>query len=220
MEKNAIGNISRLCGSVDGKASLSHISRSKNFYVFPLRVARLSGVEDLINVVCDESKLSSLEPDAHGMLRVTGELRSYNNKSGAGNKLIIFVYAKSLEFCDGEAENSISLQGTVCKRPSLRLTPLGRKICDLLIAVNRPFGRSDYLPCIAWGEYARAASFFAVGDMVMLKGRIQSRSYIKNIDGIQARKTAFEVSASSVERITGELKRAEVRNLMSQNNRQ
>lgn len=201
MEKNSIGNTTRLCGSIDGKARFSHISRNRRYFVFPLRVARLSGAEDIINIVCDEEKLSSLELDGSTMLRVTGELRSYNNKSGVGNKLIIFVYANDLEFCDDEPENTIMLRGTICKPPSLRMTPLGREICDLLIAVNRPFGRSDYLPCISWGQNAREAAGWTVGDTIILEGRVQSRSYIKNIDGQQIKKTAFEVSASSIEKV-------------------
>ncbi|MFB0920809.1 MAG: single-stranded DNA-binding protein, partial [Oscillospiraceae bacterium] len=135
------------------------------------------------------------------MLRVTGELRSYNNKSGVGNRLLIFVYANELEFCDGEPENLISLRGTVCKQPSLRMTPLGREICDILLAVNRPFGRSDYLPCISWGQNAREASLWNVGDTIELEGRIQSRSYIKSADSGQVKKVAYEVSASSVDKI-------------------
>ncbi len=201
MEKNTIGNTTRLCGSVDGKASFSHISRNRKFYVFPLRVPRLSGAEDVINVVCDEEKMRMLEPDENTMLRVTGELRSYNNKSGVGNRLLIFVYANDLEFCEDEPENSVSLRGTVCKQPSLRITPLGREICDVLVAVNRPFGRSDYLPCISWGQNAREASLWSVGDTVELEGRIQSRNYIKNSDGRQTKKTAYEVSASSIEKV-------------------
>ena len=100
MEKNTTGNTIRLCGNVDGKAVFSHISRSRRFSVFPLRVPRLSGAEDVINIVCDEEKLQALEPDGSTMLRVIGELRSYNNKSGVGNKLLIFVYASEIEFCD------------------------------------------------------------------------------------------------------------------------
>jgi single-strand DNA-binding protein len=202
MEKYSIGNTTRLCGSVDGGARFSHISRNRKFYVFPLRVARLSGAEDVINVICDEEKLKSLEPDGSSMLRVTGELRSYNNKSGVGNRLIIFVYANELEFCDEEPENMIALRGTICKEPSLRVTPLGREICDLLVAVNRPFGRSDYLPCISWGQYAHEAATWKVGDMVELEGRVQSRCYIKNTDGQQSKKIAFEVSASTIEKLT------------------
>ena len=202
MEKNTTGNTTRLCGSVEGKPSFSHMSRNRRFFMFPLRVPRLSGAEDVINIVCDEELMCSLEPDGSAMLRVTGELRSYNNKSGVGNRLLIFVYASEIEFCDDEAENSITLRGTVCKTPSLRMTPLGREICDVLVAVNRPFGRSDYLPCISWGQNAREASLWCVGDAVALEGRIQSRNYIKNFEGQQMKKTAYEVSASIIEKLS------------------
>lgn len=198
MEKNTTGNITRLCGTVDGKAVFSHISRNRRFFTFPLRVPRLSGTEDVVNIVCDEEKMKALELNESSMLRVNGELRSYNNKSGVGSKLIIFVYATELEFCDDEAENIIRLRGTVCKQPQLRMTPLGREICDLLLAVNRPFGRSDYLPCIAWGQNAREAALWQVGELVELEGRVQSRSYIKNTEQGQERKTAYEISASLV----------------------
>jgi len=201
MEKDIMANTIRLCGTVDGKANFSHVSRNRKFYVFPIRIPRLSGAEDIINVVCDEELMRSIEPNEHSMLRVQGELRSYNNKSGVGNKLLIFVYAGELTFCDDEPENQVTLKGTVCKQPSLRLTPLGREICDILIAVNRPFGRSDYLPCISWGQNAREASLWSVGDSVELEGRVQSRSYIKNSDGVQERKTAYEVSASAIEKL-------------------
>ena len=202
MEKSTTGNTTCLCGSVEGKPAFSHMSRSRRFFMFPLRVPRLSGAEDTINIICDEELMRSLEPDGSSLLRVTGELRSYNNKSGVGNRLLVFVYANELEFCDGEAENSITLRGTVCKTPSLRMTPLGREICDVLIAVNRPFGRSDYLPCICWGQNAREASLWCVGDSVELEGRIQSRNYIKNTEGRQVKKTAYEVSASTVEKLS------------------
>lgn len=204
MEQNMYGNTTHLCGSVDGKANFSHISRNRKFYSFPLRIPRLSGTEDVINIVCDEEKMKAIEPDEHQMLRVTGELRSYNNKSGVGNRLIIFVYATNIEFCDDEPENSIMMRGTVCKQPGLRVTPLGREICDILIAVNRPFGRSDYLPCISWGQNAREAAQWSVGDSVELEGRVQSRSYIKNIDGQISKKTAYEISASAIERLADE----------------
>lgn len=201
MENYATGNITRLCGSVDGRPSFSHFSRSRRFYVFPLRVPRLSGAEDVINIICDEEKLCALELDGSTMLRVTGELRSYNNKSGVGNRLLIFVYANALEFCDDEPENAIALRGTICKQPVARMTPLGREICDILLAVNRPFGRSDYLPCIAWGQNAREAAQWRVGETVELEGRVQSRSYIKSVEGNPVRKTAFEVSTSAVKRV-------------------
>ncbi|MDR1131824.1 MAG: single-stranded DNA-binding protein [Oscillospiraceae bacterium] len=200
MENCMTGNLTRLCGNVNGRPVFSHYGRSRKFYVFPLSVPRLSGAEDVINIVCGEEQLKALEPDSSTMLKVTGELRSYNNKSGVGNRLLIFVYANEMTLCEAAPENLISLRGTLCKRPVLRTTPLGREICDILIAVNRPFGRSDYLPCISWGQNAREAARWSIGDMIELEGRVQSRNYVKSAEGRQVCKTAFEVSSSSVRR--------------------
>lgn len=202
MDNDATENMAVLCGSIDGTIGLSHLSRGKRYYTFPLRVARLSGTEDILNVICGEDLLSALEPDGSDRVRVAGELRSYNNRSGVGNRLLIFVYAMQIALCTGEPENEIRLCGTLCKRPGSRVTPMGREICDLLVAVNRPFGHSDYLPCIAWGPAARLAAGFQVGDRVALTGRLQSRSYMKTTDGEMERRTAYEVSASKIERLS------------------
>lgn len=189
-----------LCGSLDSAPVFSHCGGSKSFYSFYLTVPRLSGVEDKINIVCSKELLSSLEVGIYPQVRVKGELRSYNNKSGVGNRLVIFVYAHDIELCEDEAQNEIVLMGTLCKKPNLRTTPLGRDICDLLVAVNRSYGHSDYLPCICWGQNALDCAIWQVGDIIELEGRIQSREYIKIIDGAQISKTAFEVSATTVEK--------------------
>ena len=201
MEEKRMGNTVTLCGSVSERPRFSHYSRSKNFYTFTLNVSRLSGAEDSVSIVCEESLLSADIPGDCDSLRVTGELRSYNNKSGVGNKLVLFVYAFDMQFCSDEAQNDICILGTLCKKPNLRVTPLGREICDLLIAVNRPFGHSDYLPCICWGQNAGMVSNWEVGTVVGLEGRIQSRNYIKNINGEQVSKTAFEVSVTSISKV-------------------
>lgn len=201
MENNNSGCKVVLCGTPGGKPLYSHTSRGRNYYTFPLHVSRLSGTEDTINIVCSEDLLDMEIPVSSSMLKVTGGLRTFNNKSGVGNKLLVFVYAHEMEFCDDEPGNDVTLTGTLCKTPSLRVTPLGREICDLLIAVNRPYGRSDYLPCICWGKHAREASEYEVGSIVTLEGRIQSRTYIKCTDLGQLEKTAFEVSASEVSRV-------------------
>lgn len=129
-----------------------------------------------------------------GRIQVTGELRSFNNKRGEGARLVITVFAKELGFTDGEDMNVIELAGTLCKPPNLRVTPMGRDICDLMLAVNRRCGRSDYLPCICWGRRAREYSQLQVGDRLSLTGRIQSRPYIKLIEGEPVEKVAYEVS--------------------------
>lgn len=187
-----------LCGTVSGRPVYSHSIKGKHYYTFPMTVPRLSGTEDKINIICQEELLQEAIPDENTALTVGGELRSHNNKSGVGNKLQIFVYAYELNFCCGAAANQVYLAGTLCKEPKLRITPLGREICDLLLAVNRPLGRSDYLPCISWGQSAREAAEYAVGDNLIVEGRIQSRDYIKVIGGEQFTKTAYEVSAMEV----------------------
>lgn len=187
-----------LCGTVSGRPTYSHTAKGERFFTFPLTVERLSGAQDRINDSCREELLSQTEIEEKLRLRVFGELRSFNNKSGVGNKLQIFVFAYELEFCDDEPENLVFLSGALCKEPKLRVTPLGREICDVLIAVNRPLGRSDYLPCICWGQSAHNTSQLNVGQSVDISGRIQSRDYIKVVVGVQLVKTAFEVSATEV----------------------
>lgn len=201
MEEVKINNYAMLRGTLAQAPCFSHENRGEKFYQFPLEVLRLSGAADTINVIVRRELAESVEPENAQKLCVSGELRSFNNKSGEGPKLIISVFARGLWFDDGEDENIIELTGTVCKQPNLRVTPMGREICDLMIAVNRRYGRSDYLPCIAWGERARAAANWAVGSVVELDGRIQSRKYTKNIDGASVEKTAYEVSVIDIDRV-------------------
>lgn len=189
-------NFTRLCGSMCGKPVYSHSSRSQQFYIFPLEVERLSGNRDVINVVVRQEQLAALSPEGSGKLWVEGQLRTFNNRHGQGAKLVITVLAKELGFCDGEDENLVQLSGTLCKTPNLRTTPMGRDICDLMLAVNRHYGRSDYLPCICWGLKAREAAGWTVGTHLTLQGRIQSRRYIKLTEEGPVEKTAFEVSVT------------------------
>lgn len=198
MDENTSNNLAVLCGTVSERPRFSHCSRSENFYTLPLEVMRLSGAYDKINVILREELIDSLETGGGEKLFVSGELRSFNNKSGEGARLVINVYAKEAYFCDGDDENRIQLVGTLCKKPNLRTTPMGRDICDLMLAVNRKYGRSDYLPCITWGSKAREAALWDVGNVVDLAGRIQSRNYIKLIDDQPVEKTAFEVSVTDI----------------------
>jgi single-strand DNA-binding protein len=194
MDEMRIINRVELRGSVAERPSFSHENRGEVFLTFPLEVLRLSGAVDRINIVARAELLEELEVTEARKLHVLGELRSFNNKSGEGSRLVITVFARELTFDDGEDINSVQLTGAICKPPNLRTTPMGREICDLMLAVNRRYGRSDYLPCIAWGLRAKEASEWPVGMNVSLDGRIQSRKYIKNLDGIPLEKTAFEVS--------------------------
>lgn len=200
MEEIKVNNYAMLRGVLSQAPLFSHESRGEQFYQFPLEVCRLSGVADTVNVIIRQELAESIEPESAGKLCVSGELRSFNNKSGVGPKLIITVFAKELWFDDGDDENIIELTGTICKQPNLRVTPMGREICDLMIAVNRRYGRSDYLPCIAWGVRARESAGWPVGTVVSLNGRIQSRKYTKTIDGETVEKTAYEVSVIDIAR--------------------
>lgn len=179
--------------------AFSHESRRELFYTFPLRVERLSGYADKVNIILRQEMLPFLPKRQEAFVRVAGELRSFNNRSGQGSKLVITVFAREIEEAEPRWENSVELAGTICKTPTLRQTPLGREICDILLAVNRRYGRSDYLPCIAWGLNARLASQLQVGDRLVLLGRLQSREYIKNADGEILHRTAFEVSVSELQ---------------------
>jgi len=194
MEEIKQNNHVFLRGRVCDPPQYSHESREEEFYQLSLEVCRLSGTPDLVNVLVRGALMDDLELGGGSKLCVVGELRSFNNKSGIGPKLIITVFAKELWFDDGEDENTVELLGAICKAPNLRTTPLGREICDLMLAVNRRYGRSDYLPCIAWGIRARSAAEWPVGTAVRLSGRVQSRRYTKVIDGETVEKMAFEVS--------------------------
>ena len=194
MDESNIRNHAVLRGILAAAPAFSHMSRGERVFIFPVETRRLSGTADTINVIARESLLRSAEIMEAGRIQVTGELRSFNNKRGEGARLVITVFAKELGFTDGEDMNVIELAGTLCKPPNLRVTPMGRDICDLMLAVNRRCGRSDYLPCICWGRRAREYSQLQVGDRLSLTGRIQSRPYIKLIEGEPVEKVAYEVS--------------------------
>lgn len=193
-----------LAGIVGGAAVRSHENHGITYFQFPLRVCRLSGVEDVLNVVAAQPLLEQCPVQPGDPIAVEGEVRSYNNRSGMGSKLIITVYAKAMEQSGGPHKNNLTLAGVLCKPPVLRRTPLGREICDMMLAVNRRYGRADYLPCIAWGGLAAWCSRLDVGGRLKLSGRLQSRVYLKEVDGRTEQRTAFEVSVMSLEPAEGE----------------
>ena len=199
MDMTTENNFAQLCGVMAGSPVYSHSSRGQDFYSFPLQVQRLSGNTDTLNVIVRREQLSQLETEEAEKLCVTGQLRTFNNRRGDGARLIITVFAKEIEFADGEDMNLVRLTGTICKDPNLRTTPMGRDICDLMVAVNRRYGRSDYLPCICWGFKARQAALWPVGTVVSLEGRLQSRGYIKVTEEGPVEKVAFEVSVTEIE---------------------
>ena len=202
MDENISRNTARLCGVIAAAPVFSHSGRGECFYTFPLEVARLSGATDKINIIVRDELMESIQLCEAEKICVVGELRSFNNKSGEGAKLVITVFAKELYLCDDDDLNEVHLIGTLCKKPNLRMTPMGRDICDRMLAVNRRYGRSDYLPCITWGLKAREAAEWGTGTMVTLEGRIQSRNYIKIVGGDPVEKTAFEVSVTDIAEFT------------------
>ncbi len=201
MDELKANNSVLLCGAMAAPPAFSHESRGERFLAFPLETERLSGAIDRINIVAREELLAETEAGEADRITVTGELRSFNNRSGTGAKLVITVFARAVAAGGDEDANRVELSGSLCRAPNLRTTPMGRDICDLMLAVNRRCGRSDYLPCICWGLRAREAAEWSVGDTVTLSGRVQSRKYIKLTAEGSIEKTAFEVSASEIERL-------------------
>ena len=200
MDEALCRNTVELCGALAAAPRFSHLSRGERFFIFPVETRRLSGAVDTINVVSREALLAALRIEEAERLCVQGELRSFNNRREEGPKLVITVFARALSLAGGgEDVNSITLRGALCKQPVLRVTPMGRDICDLMVAVNRRCGRSDYLPCICWGRRAREAGSLSIGDRIGLSGRVQSRPYIKLVDGVPIEKVAYEVSVAEME---------------------
>ena len=188
-----------LRGRLAAPPAPSHVNHGIPYLTFPLTVRRLSGAEDRLNVVASQEQLDQLPPlEAGDPLAVWGEVRTFNNRSGVGSRLVVSVFARELSQEEGEDENRLELSGTLCKPPALRSTPLGRTICDMILAANRRYGRADYLPCIAWGSLAYRCGAMEVGGRLALEGRLQSRIYTKEIDGQTQERTACEVSIMSL----------------------
>lgn len=193
-----------IMGEVVSGFTFSHEVFGEGFYMVDISVKRLSNSRDLIPVMISERLIDVTQDYTGKFLMVTGQFRSYNRHEEQKNRLVLSVFAREAEFIDEEPDgaktNTILLDGYICKLPVYRKTPLGREIADLLLAVNRPYGKSDYIPCICWGRNARFASTFQVGEHVQLIGRIQSREYMKKLSETETEKrTAYEVSVSKLE---------------------
>ena len=187
-------NLVQLRGTAAGEPVLSHENHDQRFCRFPFSVRRQSGQADILYVIATEEQLRGLLPLEGRRLTIGGQLRSFNNKSGMGSRLVISVFARTLTPTGEDDYNCIRLRGVICKPPVLRRTPLGRCISDMMLAVNRRYGRADYLPCIAWGQVAMVTGRMAVGTPLALEGRVQSRIYTKVIEGQAEERTAYEVS--------------------------
>lgn len=196
-------------GEIVSEFSFSHEIFGEGFYMVDVSVKRLSESYDIIPVMVSERLLDVSESYVGMLICVNGQFRSYNRHEERKNRLVLSVFAREIEFVDSVEEssrtNQIFLDGYICKEPIYRKTPLGREIADLLLAVNRPYGKSDYIPCICWGRNARYANNFKVGERCAIWGRIQSREYMKKIDEEHVEKRiAFEVSVSKLEIVTEE----------------
>ena len=200
--ENLLNNEVVLEGYVNSEAEISHEIYGEKFYKFNLEVLRLSENADNIIITMSERLMEGCDLSIGSKIKIYGQFRSYNNYSGEGNKLVLTVFVK--RFAEEEEEeylpNTVYLNGYICKEPVYRVTPFGREICDVLLAVNRRYGKSDYIPCITWGRNAKFTESLPVGTNVKIWGRIQSREYKKKINEEEfITKTAYEVSVTKME---------------------
>ncbi len=206
-------NYLTLVGKVTGEKKFSHEIYGERFYVFNLTIPRLSGISDIIPITISERLFEDGMLEEGKKLLVKGQFRSYNSYEGERNRLILTVFAKDVKVLEENEEetenefakkdvvtNEVVLTGYICKKPIYRQTPFGREIADILLAVNRAYNKSDYIPCIAWGRNARFCQNLAVGSQIKLVGRVQSRTYEKKYeDGTVEERVAYEVSVGSLE---------------------
>lgn len=203
MDNVNVNNEVHLAGTIVSALSFSHEVYGERFLTFCLKVPRLSDISDYINVTVSERLIKTMDLSAGTPVEIDGQFRSYNNYSSTGNRLLLTVFARDIALCGDDGfknPNYIYLNGFICKAPVYRITPFGREITDILLAVNRAYNKSDYMPCIAWGRNARFSGNLTVGDNIKVWGRIQSREYQKKISEEETvTKTAFEISVSKME---------------------
>jgi len=208
-DKQMQSNCIRVVGAISTELEFSHEVFGEKFYEFYLDVPRLSDTKDLLPVIISERIINDINMDIGNFILIDGQFRSYNRYEDTSNKLLLRIFVRDIEMPDEEelAElkrhpNEVFLNGYLCKEAKYRTTPFGREITDMLIAVNRSYNKSDYIPCIAWGRNARYCEKLEVGDHVKVWGRIQSRKYQKKNEGDQYDiKTAYEVSITKLEHI-------------------
>ena len=184
-----------LRGSLVSLPRFSHENHGRRFFRFLLEVPRLSGAVDTLPVIAEEGILLGTDLSDGNMLTVAGQIRSHNIRSEGKRHLLIFVFANAIVCEDGEAVNDVILEGPVCREPTYRRTPLGREICDVMLAIPRAFRRADYLPCILWGRTALDVSRCHTRDILRIHGRMQSRNYTKITENGTEERTAYEISA-------------------------
>ena len=188
-------NANTLRGTLRNLPEFSHENHGKNFYRFSLEVPRLSGTVDVLPVITNEALLNELDLSGGSMLTVCGQVRSHNIRENGIRRLMIFVFATGIVAEEGDPINEVTVSGPLCKEPIYRRTPLGREICDVMLAVPRIFRRADYLPCILWGRTAQELSECHVRDRVQIFGRLQSRPYTKLTEEGPVERVAYEISA-------------------------
>lgn len=199
-----------LVGKVTSEKEFSHEIYGEKFYIFNLAVPRLSGNADIIPITISERLITNEELKIDSKISIDGQFRSYNSYQNEKSRLILTVFAKDIQFLPNQDEditvgkevvsNEVILDGYLCKKPIYRKTPFGREISDILLAVNRAYNKSDYIPCIAWGRTARFCENLEVGTELRVIGRVQSREYEKkHEDGTVEKRVAYEVSVSSLE---------------------
>lgn len=204
MDNLMLNNKIYLEGKVASKLEFSHEMYGEGFYTFYLEVERLSSTKDTLFVTVSERLISGMNIEVGTQIIVEGQLRSYNKFIDGANRLILTVFARDINYCIEKTKNpnQIFLNGFICKQPVYRTTPFGREIADMLLAVNRSYNKSDYIPAIAWGRNSRFCKDLSVGDNIKIWGRLQSREYQKRISDTEVvKKVAYEVSISKMEKV-------------------
>ncbi|AAO36774.1 single-stranded DNA-binding protein [Clostridium tetani] len=212
MENLSQNNRIYLEGSICSELEFSHEMYGEGFYTFSLEVSRLSEAKDILYVTVSERLIINMDLKMGSEVVIEGQLRSYNKFINGVNRLILTVFARNIDFCIEKSKNpnQIFLNGFICKEPIYRTTPFGREIADVLLAVNRAYNKSDYIPTIAWGRNSRFCKGLKVGDNIRVWGRLQSREYQKRISEDEViKKIAYEVSISKMEKVENEVKENE-----------